>query len=94
MSADNGVYILESPVHSDMPGTFEYRVVHCMAIENITFEPDREGYNTAFLVEYFERSAIFYDKELALLEAGRISDELPVLEYGIQTIKLPFPFPG
>lgn len=93
MSADNGIYILASPVYEDVPHKHEYRVVHAMAIENIEYKPDREGFNTKELRRYFGKSPVFYDKAEALLEADRMAGECEVLEYGISTITIPFVFP-
>lgn len=70
MSADNGIYILKSPVHPDL-GEFEYRVGYAMAIENINYEPDIEGFNTEQLKRYFEQCSVLYDRAEAPNE-GRL----------------------
>lgn len=92
MSADNGVYILKSPVPPDS-GEFEYRVTHAMAIDNINYEPDVEGFNTERLKRYFGSCHVFRDKSKALINADEIARECEILEYGIQFIDLPFCFP-
>jgi len=95
MSADNGVYILRSPVQ----GGFEFRVVHAMAIDNIRYQPDTEGFNTKEIRQYFGSAKVLCDVKAAEAEASYIADEImadefcPILEYGITTINLPFPFP-
>jgi len=93
MSADNGIYVLKSPVHEDMPGELEFRVTHAMAIDNITYEPDRDGFNTRVLIRYFGRCVVIRDRTEALVEADRLAQYYVILEYGIQFINLPFPFP-
>ncbi len=96
MSADNGIYILKSPKGDG----FEFRVIHAQAIENIEWEPDKEGYNTKQLRGYFGEAQVFTSDNEALREAGRMADEVladdfcPILEYGISDISIPFEFPG
>jgi len=96
MSADNGVYILRSPAADN---EFDYRVVHASAIDNITYEPDKKGFNTEQVMAYFGGAKVFHDNPAAMAEASYIADTVmadgfcPILEYGIQTIHLPFPFP-
>lgn len=92
MSANNGIYVLKSPVHPDFI-EFEYRVLHAMSIENINYEPDIEGFNTGQLKRYFGQCIVFYDRVEALIEADGIAQRYEVLEYGIQFISLPFVFP-
>lgn len=92
MSADNGVYVLKSPVHPDV-GEFEYRVTHAMAIENINHRPDVEGFNTEQLKRYFGRRPVFFNRVEALVSADEIAQGCEILEYGIQFINLPFCFP-
>ncbi len=92
MSADNGVYVLKSPVHPDL-GEFEYRVAYATAIENINYEPNMEGFNTQELKKYFGQCSIFYGRTEALILADRIAQPYEILEYGIQFISLPFIFP-
>lgn len=96
MSDDNGVYILKSPVYPRLvpkSREFEYRVTHAMAIENINYEPDREGFNTEQLRRYFGQCLVFYDRTRSLAKADEIARGCEVLEYGIQFISLPFVFP-
>lgn len=96
MSADNGVYILESPLlcRTDFVAPrFEYRVAYAMAIDNIQYEPDIEGFNTEELKKYFGKCFIFQDRMKALVKADKIAQECEILEYGIQFISLPFVFP-
>ncbi len=93
MSADNGVYILRSPVHPDS-SEFEYRVTHAMAIDNISYEPNMEGFNTEELKRYFGKCPVFYNRMEAFAKADDIAQECEILEYGIQLINLPFIFPN
>ena len=92
MSADNGVYILRSPIRPNLSG-YEYRVAHAMAIDNISYEPNKEEFNTEELKRYFGKCSVFYDRTLALLSADKIAQTSEILEYGIQFINLPFVFP-
>jgi len=97
MSADNGIYILES----EGP---EWRVVHAQAIENINWNPetrttcDSSFFNNDELKSYFGRCEVFTSKDDAVRAALAIEGEIaqsdfPVLEYGISFIHLPRKFP-
>ena len=89
MSADNGIYILVTPITDSK--VFEYRVAHCQAIENIDYDPK-------YLNLYFGECSVFLTKTDALREAAKQEEEImtgpmPILEYGIQFIRLNTPFP-
>ncbi len=84
MSADNGIYILET--------TDGYRVVERGAIDNIEYHPIKEDG-----ISYMEVFMTWNDKanltkEEAYLEASKIADELEKhgypLEYGIAMIRI------
>lgn len=95
MSADNGIYILQSPViENSWQVGVEYRVAHCQAIENI--EHPRLG--KYWEVVFFKSSLVYPTKLDALKRASDIEDEIlqseyPVLEYGIRTLIQQEPFP-
>jgi hypothetical protein len=108
MSADNGIYILRSPIRplTDELGVDpepwspireEFRVTHAQAIDNLEFEPDCQGFNTGILIDYFGKCEVFTSRdqayELARKKADEIAMECLPLEYGISEIRLPFPFP-
>jgi len=81
MSADNGIYILES-----LDG---FRVIHAQAIENIYSYP-HEGFNEDYLKRYFGEAKLIETEEDAYKEALRLykeisADGLPI-EYGIVPI--------
>jgi len=89
MSADNGIYILETPDGN----VFEYRVAHCQAIENLTYA-EQNG-DPEYVVRLFGDSEVFYDKTSALIAADKQAQEImewAPLEYGISTISLPHKF--
>jgi hypothetical protein len=72
MSADNGVYILETKGP-------EYRVAYAHAIENI--------FNDAGMIrEYFDESEIFFTRKKALDKASEIYDNVKYTEYGVVVI--------
>jgi len=81
MSADNGIYILQT-----IDG---FRVVHVQAIENIY---DGDGFNLEAVAEYFGRSNILKNEVEAWEEAQILYDEImnddycPIIEYGVQFI--------
>lgn len=101
MSADNGIYILESP-REDGQG-YEYRVIHAQAIENIEYDANfhrlpHGEFDDEQLINYFGRAEVL-DKESArelafIKEEEILSDDFcPILEYGISTITMNRPFP-
>lgn len=69
MSADNGVYILETKGP-------EYRVAYAHAIENIF-------YDSKILRECFDGCEVFSTRKKALDKAAEICDYAEYTEYGI-----------
>jgi len=89
MSADNGVYILPLIRNIRDGVTNAWRVTYAMAIDNITYEPDREdGYNSHQLQAYFGNAPEFNSEEKAILHAHEIAKEYTVLEYGVSFLKV------
>lgn len=85
MSADNGIYILQS-----LDG---FRVVHAQAIENLWYWEDggnREGMNPKYVSKYFGEAKLLADEAEAAKEALRLYKEITSegypLEYGIVPI--------
>lgn len=106
MSADNGIYILRNP-KKDNPTEFEFRVVQCSAIDNISLhDPDSvvitDDGNTYHIgkiyeVLLFSHSIVYNDKLKAMARASDIEDDNHnqefYTEYGIRTIYRDDPFP-
>jgi hypothetical protein len=102
MSADNGVYILETLAPNSGK---EYRVIHAQAIENIFYFNPERGYiqgdegDDVELVLYFGNSEIFHSEDDAWHESLKMADEIEnddwggYLEYGISAIRLNKVFP-
>ena len=96
MSADNGVYVLESPLMAEAPNgqeihyADEYRVAHCQAIENLW---DCRQYSLDFERQMFGQSPVYHDKDEAILAAHRIAETITVLEYGVKVLHMEHPFP-
>lgn len=92
MSADNGVYILESQEN----GTIEYRVTAAAAIENIFWNTERHTEGSQFNMEevrnYWGSSKVYTTAESVLMEAYAILKSLSICEYGISTFELPGSF--
>jgi hypothetical protein len=89
MSADNGIYILQSPVFDENGNKIdtEFRVSHCQAIENIY-------YDIGFEFRYFNNSPIFNSLSDALMEAAKMFKEHHYIEYGIKILdEMDHPFP-
>ena len=88
MSADNGIYILQT---KERYGN-QYRVVYANAIDNLgwSYENGREStYNLVptRVIEYFGGSKYTRDQNVAFRIAGRELKSCPYVEYGIQLIK-------
>lgn len=88
MSADNGVYILKSPVVMSDPYR-ECRVLHCGAIDNIR---DGDGWNLAVIWEWFGQCTPL-PLDMARNKAFELLNKLQVCEYGISEIDMDIPFP-
>jgi hypothetical protein len=104
MSADNGIYILESisPLSNDNDDpTHEYRVIEAQAIDNIFYHPDSGPEDTPYhphLVQYFNQSQIYQTKDEAYTEAQKMydrimDDDYGIIEYGISEIHIREIFP-
>jgi len=84
-SADNGIYIGEFPIAN---GGKEYRVIECMAINNVDFGDII--FQDHSRVIYFGAAKPFPSYEEAQKEANRLYDEVMngfgICEYGISSI--------
>lgn len=80
MSADNGIYILETSGP-------EFRVTYAQAIDNIygKFNDDTHHWNgnMNMIVDYFRESEIFYTFEAAMEHARGLSKNYTYLEDGV-----------
>lgn len=96
MSADNGIYILESLALDGKSS--EYRVTHGQAIENLywwdmydgtaRFGVEKEEMNPESIKDYFGKSVILHNRIDALKEADRLLQEIGGwAEYGIQFLE-------
>jgi len=86
VSSDNGIYILKTPCTIG----FEYRVAHCQAIDNLTFENPKG--NPKVVKDYFGMCLALYNEEEAREFAEIIAKDYCYLEYGISLIELPRSF--
>lgn len=94
MSADNGVYILETSKDSGK----EYRVAHLQAVENVYWDySSRQSSNSPDVCiqnarRMWKDAPVFVDRIEALRKADEIASEIlsdgfcPILEYGISFI--------
>jgi hypothetical protein len=92
MSADNGIYILET----DGPnGGKEYRVAELQAVENYTWDPsknlhvDNPDVHITNARKMWENCDVFTDRGCALNFAHEFADMCEVLEYGVSIIRIP-----
>lgn len=94
MSADNGIYILQT---KGRKSKFEYRVCHTQAIENLQWDDQAKSETSDRKVwinnarQIWKGCEVFCSHEEANKEAKKIYDdimqsELPIVEYGICTI--------
>lgn len=95
MSADNGIYILETPSKKSKSG-YEYRVAHHQAIDNIYWGKNSSSDDPKVWIEncrkWWEGCEVYTDKGSAFAEASRQADDCDILEYGISVIPIPLPF--
>lgn len=106
MSADNGIYILQTIdsfkntgrgawVSTAGKGVVCYRVAHAQAIDNLSWYEENEPYNVGyFLHSVWGNSVPLYDLSEAEKLASEMEKEIGYTEYGIQLIKrLQYNFP-
>ena len=98
MSADNGVYIGWFPTAD---GGVEYRVIHAQAIDN-TEDSDQfpNELTDAYIVSYYGDAEVYTNEDDANKKAVEIYKDImnddfgcAIIEYGIQIIEYPRPFP-
>ena len=96
MSADNGIYILETKETVGL----RYRVAHCQAIDDIHFVPPgrycpkgQRFVNLPALWRRFKDSEVFRTDISAYAEARKKEAQETICEYGISHIELDRPFP-
>jgi hypothetical protein len=95
MSADNGIYILQTNLppmkignfYINQYGKYEFRVAHCQVIDDIY-------YSDIYLPILFGDSPVFFDIEKANEYAKEMEKNICYLEYGTQTIYLDKYFPN
>lgn len=96
MSADNGIYILETGVKLSKK---EWRVAHLTAINNVSWNDltksltDDEDIMIANARMMWNPSDVYPSKAAALVRASELYDEImsdnfPVIEYGISFITI------
>lgn len=81
MSADNGIYILETQGP-------EYRVIEASAIENIEYGGDESGWNPKEVRRYFKNAKVFTSRSAALEKAADMEQEYET-EYGVKFLRFP-----
>lgn len=104
MSADNGIYILQtlrsrvkepSGWGSKVEPYYVYRVAHASAIDNFDYYEKEQPYNLgAYMVDVWSNSQVFETQEEALKKALEIESQLPFTEYGISFIRTEYIFYG
>ena len=82
MSADNGIYILETQGP-------EYRVIEASAIENITYGGDETGWNPKEVKRYYQNAEVFTSRSAALEVAADMEQEYET-EYGVKFLRFPY----
>lgn len=100
MSADNGIYILKTPArpvkinncYHNRHGSFEYRVAHAQAIDNV-------DYSDLYLPLIFGASVVHADSDKAMQEAIKLEEQMSEeygfgTEYGVSIIEKNVYFPN
>lgn len=93
MSADNGVYILKTVIHSNENGVSKpidcYRVAHIQSIDDIEYFVKNQPYNIgAYIYLRWKDSPVFHNYKDAFDYAKKVAQCYPILEYGIEEINL------
>lgn len=103
MSADNGVYIIQTvrKFIEESPGCFVkaysdsipiWRVAHIGAIDNYDYYRVNEPYNSgAYIYDCFKSSPVFLCEEDALVYAFNLNKKIQT-EYGVSHLELPDDF--
>ena len=98
MSADNGIYILETYQNSEKIGAFQvrckpylvYRVAATQAFDNLDWYENEETYNVGcYLASVFGKSKVYLTEASALEEAARLHSKEDYVEYGIRFVRRP-----
>lgn len=84
MSADNGIYVLESPTKNGS----QYRVAHCSAIENMDYFEQGTVQAKAMLVHYFGNSEVYISAHEVMKAALKLHNEVKYTEYGIRCLAI------
>lgn len=94
MSADNGIYILKTPVL----GGFEWRVEHLQAVDNYSWDDEKNEHtiNSHIQIknarEMWKDSPVFFTEKEAEAYAFNMldiyQDEGGYVEYGIQRVNI------
>lgn len=90
MSADNGIYVLQTPKGSGL----EYRVAHQMAIDNYRWDDEKGEYANDPKIQIqnarkmWKGCKVFTDINEALKEAKKLYDEVGWTEYGISFVEI------
>lgn len=91
MSADNGIYILMSPIEGS--SEVEYRVADAAAIDNLNYFAEGSLECQAMEVVYFGNSTVFVSETDAFHAAITIQTQTDWTEYGICILtEREFPF--
>ncbi len=75
MSADNGIYIAKF--------TDGFRVIHALAIDNLTYYPENSWEYNEEIKNYFHNAKRFDTEDEAVKFAWEYSKTFDILEYGI-----------
>lgn len=107
MSADNGVYVLETIRNRKVVDSERYkaevkcepykvyRVAHAAAIDNFDYYEKKQPYNLgAYMKDVWGSSPVYEDKQEALRVAHEIEESLPICEYGVSVIRTDYVFYG
>ena len=91
MSADNGIYVLQTPSSWTATG-MEYRVAELQAAGNYQWDDAMRKYTSCERVqiknarEMWARTPVFDDQTEALAYAHKLADQCDILEYGVNII--------
>lgn len=95
MSADNGIYVLQTcKAVSSGDIKYEYRIAHAQAIDNFDYYENTSTEKLKeYMVDIWGDSKVYGNRRDALQAAHELADGYEILEYGVRVIKTNYIFP-
>ena len=95
MSADNGIYVLQTcKAVSSGDIKYEYRIAYAQAIDNFDYYENTSTKKLKeYMVDVWGNSKVYGNRRDALQAAHELADGYEILEYGVRVIETNYIFP-